>query len=86
MIDKDLWSAEELEIFELFGYKCANCGMDAVVLHEIIFKSESPRYWADKGNRIPLCRECHELAHGGAKKMMKEKFTLLMELKRVEHT
>ena len=80
MIDKDLWDADELEIFNLFGFRCPCCGRDAVTLHEIDFKSHT-KDWKRKGNRIPLCEVCHNLAHGRAAKAFKDKLIRIMETK-----
>jgi len=84
VINKSLWAFDELEIFELFNYKCANCRKSAVVLHEIVFKSLSQN-WKEPGNRIPLCAECHEKAHGNNAQEYKVKFTEIMEKKIAKH-
>ena len=63
MIDKSLWSEEEISIFEYYNYKCVRCSKPAEVIHEIIPKSRRPYTWMDIENRIPLCVECHNWAH-----------------------
>lgn len=68
-IDAD-WTPEELEIFELFDWKCIWCGFrKAVTLHEIVPKSKRPKTWMQPENRVPVCNICHELFHArGASK------------------
>lgn len=81
MIDKSLWSAKELMIFECFGYRCARCRKPATTLHEIVPKSKRPRDWDEKENRIPLCNECHTLVHSkGAINFEKELLNLRITL------
>ena len=64
MIDKSLWTEEELEIFAEFSYKCIACWQrDAVTLHELIPKSLAPNTWNTKDNKVPLCNICHTKAH-----------------------
>ena len=63
MIDKSLWSDEELEIFKKYNYKCVHCvHQDAVALHELKPKSLNMD-WRRPENRLPLCSECHDWAH-----------------------
>jgi len=64
MIDKKLWTPEELQIFSLYNYKCLWCMiLDAVTLHELIPKSLAPKTWDRPENRVPLCAGCHVKAH-----------------------
>ena len=79
MIDKDLWTEEEIKIFAEFGYKCLDCLVnDAVTLHELVPKSLAPKTWNTPENRVPLCNDCHRKAHSiGTKNSRK-----LLELKR----
>lgn len=77
MIDRDLWSAEELEIFEITNYKCLRCNQPADVLHELTPKSKAPRTWRKPDNRIPLDFRCHEWAHRVGSKISKPILTEL---------
>lgn len=68
------WTAEELEIFALYGGKCILAGVSnkcqkiAVTLHEIIPKSKRPKTWNTPENRVPICNNCHRMIHdNGAK-------------------
>ena len=63
MIDKSLWSAEELAIFEFYDYKCLNCDKPGDVLHELVPKSKAPKTWMRPSNRVVLCNICHDNAH-----------------------
>jgi len=58
----ELWSEDEISIFNQFRFRCINCDGKAIVLHELIPKSKL-KDWKRKGNRVPLCLECHEWAH-----------------------
>lgn len=79
MIDKSLWTSEELAIFEEFGYRCLDCLVkDAVTLHELVPKSLAPKTWREPENRVPLCNSCHQKAHRMGTKNSKA----LLELKR----
>jgi len=63
-MDKSLWTDEELDIFNLFDGRCGlNRSHKAVVLHEIVLKSQAPKSWDIPTNRIPLCNECHISVH-----------------------
>jgi len=57
------WTAEELEIFDLYGGKCIMCKHKAVTLHEIIPKSKRPKTWNTPENRVPVCNKCHRMIH-----------------------
>lgn len=57
------WSAEELEIFALYGGRCILCKQEAVTLHEIIPKSKRPKTWNTPENRVPVCNNCHTKIH-----------------------
>lgn len=66
MIDVSLWDDDEIEIFKLFHFRCANphCGMEAATLHEIVPKSQlTNTKWNFSMNRIPLCALCHQRVH-----------------------
>jgi hypothetical protein len=58
----ELWSEDEISIFEQFRFRCINCDNKAIVLHELIPKSKL-KDWKRDGNRVPLCLKCHEWAH-----------------------
>ena len=62
-MDRELWSDEELEIFDLFYGRCIKCGKPAVVIHEDVPKSRRPKTWMERDNRSPLCVSCHNWAH-----------------------
>ena len=65
-MDRELWSDEELEIFDLFGGKCIRfrvCHNMAEVIHEDVPKSRRPKTWMERDNRSPLCVSCHNWAH-----------------------
>ena len=48
MIDKTLWSPQELMVFEEYGYRCVLCGFQyADALHEEPPKSLNPN-WRDE--------------------------------------
>ena len=64
LIDKSLWTDEEIQIFKEFDYKCIACWIrDADTLHELIPKSLAPKTWKQPENRVPLCNKCHTEAH-----------------------
>ena len=58
----ELWTEEEISIFELFHYRCIRCGQKAITLHERKPKSLNIN-WKDPENRDPLCFKCHNWAH-----------------------
>jgi 5-methylcytosine-specific restriction endonuclease McrA len=62
------WTAEELEIFALYGGRCILCKQRAVTLHEIIPKTKRPKTLNTPENRVPVCAKCHRKIHDtGAK-------------------
>ena len=61
--DPSLWDSEELEIWRSQGYRCVVCSKWADTIHEIVPKSIAPKTWMVLENRVPLCNQCHELAH-----------------------
>jgi len=63
MIDPELWDADEIVIFESYRYRCIRCQRPAVTLHELVPKSNNPKGWKKKGNRVPICNGCHTWAH-----------------------
>ncbi len=71
------YTEEELEIFAEFGGRCAMSGHPAVVLHEIVPKSKRPKTWNTPDNRIPLCNDCHLLAHSRGTKRMQDELRYL---------
>ena len=71
------YTEEELAIFLEFGDRCARCGQPSIVLHEIVPKSKRPKTWDTPDNRIPLCVDCHLLAHSRGTKKSKDELTLL---------
>lgn len=77
MIDRDLWSGEELAIFEITNYRCLRCNRPADVLHELTPKSKAPKIWDRQDNRIPLDSFCHEWAHRVGSKISKPILTEL---------
>lgn len=62
-INESLWSNDDLAIFKKFYFKCIRCSKPAIVIHEIKPKSRRPKNWMEVGNRVPLCRNCHNWAH-----------------------
>ena len=74
---KENWKSSEIEIFELFNYRCARCPAPAVTLHEIVPKSKRPKDWDDPLNRIPLCMFCHMWAHNRGTKFSAQILTVL---------
>lgn len=86
MIDKDLWTPEEVNRFRDFGYKCVHCqSKDAVTLHELVPKSLT-KDWRKIENRVPICAECHEWAHEFGTTYSRITLMLEMELHRVRRT
>ncbi len=59
----ELWTEEEIAIFELFHFKCVRCEQKAITLHEIHPKSLRPKTWMLPENRVPVCHKCHQWAH-----------------------
>jgi len=80
MLDKKLWSEEELKIFAEFDYRCLDCGKYAVTLHELVPKSLAPKTWNNPENRVPLCNKCHRKAHDVGTKQSK----ITLEAKRYD--
>ena len=56
-------SMSQKQVLAKFSNRCILCGRKTVVLHEIIPKSQLPKTWNKKGNRIPLCMYCHNTVH-----------------------
>jgi 5-methylcytosine-specific restriction endonuclease McrA len=79
MINREDWSEDELEIFDMFNGKCIRCSKPAEVIHEDVPKSRKPKTWMEKENRSPLCIHCHNWAHY---KGTRYSAGLLRELKR----
>jgi 5-methylcytosine-specific restriction endonuclease McrA len=71
------YTEEELEIFLEFDDRCARCGQPSIVLHEIVPKSKRPKTWNTKDNRIPLCNDCHLLAHAKGTRNSKDELQSL---------
>ena len=71
------YTEEELAIFAEFDGRCARSGDPAIVLHEIVPKSKRPKTWNTPGNRIPLCNDCHLLAHAKGTKASKDELQYL---------
>lgn len=83
---KENWNSSEIAIFELFDYRCARCPAPAVTLHEIVPKSKRPKDWDDPLNRIPLCMQCHQLAHSRGTKFLAPILTILrLEKEKIKH-
>lgn len=59
----ELWTEEEISIFEEFHFKCVRCPQKAITLHEIHPKSKRPKTWMERENRIPICFKCHQHVH-----------------------
>jgi hypothetical protein len=62
MIDKSLWSPDELLIFEAYGFRCVICGFQyAVIIHEEPPRSLNPRWKDEPWKRFPLCAAHHDV-------------------------
>lgn len=81
VLDRSLWTSEELEIFDAFHGKCVVCWKEwAVTLHEICPKSKCPNTWQVSENRIPVCSRDHYRIHShGATNSMVELAALRKE-------
>ena len=77
MIDRNLYTKEELSIFAEFGYRCARCGKPAVTLHEIVPKSKRPKTWNTPSNRITTCDDCHCYYHAKGTKRVRDELRQL---------
>ena len=74
----DNWTPDELQIFELFHWRCAvNKAHKAIVLHEIVPKSKRPKTWQEPLNRIPLCAKCHDMIHAVGASKWKGRLSIL---------
>ena len=52
------------EILDFFLHRCLlNPAQIAVVVHEIIPRSQRPKTWWEFENRVALCHECHDKIH-----------------------
>jgi 5-methylcytosine-specific restriction endonuclease McrA len=76
------WEREYLRkdhdlVLKLFDYRCIVCGKKTNEVHEIIPISNGKKYLAIK-NRVPMCREDHNIAHKSTKKSI----PLLQEARR----
>src|SRR4030042_3891464 len=71
------YTEEELAIFLEFDNRCARCEQPSIVLHEIIPKSKRPKTWNIPDNRIPLCNDCHLLAHAKGTRNSKDELQYL---------
>lgn len=60
------WKKKRREIKALYGGKCALCGdTKNLQVHHIVSINVLPELKLDNNNLIPLCPECHSLAHNG---------------------
>ena len=59
----ELWTEEEIKIFQQFHFKCVRCPQKSITLHEIHPKSLRPKTWMQPENRIPVCKKCHDWSH-----------------------
>ena len=60
MIDKTLWTPQELMVFEEYGYRCVLCGFQyADALHEEPPKSLNPNWKDEPWHQYPLCNAHH---------------------------
>lgn len=50
-------------IWEAYKFKCLNCDMWAVCLHECPPKSLNPKWRDFPEHRFPLCNQCHTEFH-----------------------
>ena len=52
------------EILDYFLHRClVNPAHLAIVVHEIVPKSQDPKNWRRFENRVALCHECHDKIH-----------------------
>ena len=64
MTTKNLDTLSDKEILEFFLYRCLlNPAHKAVVVHEIVPRSQRPKTWRKFENRVALCHECHDKIH-----------------------
>lgn len=64
MIDKTLWTDEELMVFKAYGYRCVLCGFQyADTLHHEPPRSLNPRWKDEIWKQFPLCAAHHEAVH-----------------------
>jgi len=64
MIDKALWSEEELIVFEEYSYRCILCGFQyADTLHHEPPRSLNPQWKDQPWTRFPLCDAHHNAVH-----------------------
>ena len=60
MINKDLWTNQELMVFEEYDYRCVLCGFQyADALHEEPPKSLNPNWRDEPWKQFPLCHAHH---------------------------
>lgn len=64
MIDKSKWSADELEVFEEYGYRCVICVFQyADTLHHEPPRSLNPDWKNEPWTQFPVCSAHHDALH-----------------------
>jgi len=64
MIDKSLWSAEELMVFEEYDYRCVLCVFQSAdTLHHEPPRSLNPNWKDQPWTQYPVCNAHHDALH-----------------------
>lgn len=64
MLDKELWTDEELMVFEEYDYRCILCGFAyADTLHHEPPRSLNPNWKNEPWTQFPLCTAHHAAVH-----------------------